>query len=647
MQKEKILLIAVMLVLPLQALSVPNYLTHQGHIIDSTNSPLTGIVEITFSIYDADENGTVLWSEAIDVSFDNGYYTVWLGLDSENALPEDSFNGDARFLSVALGDGEMLPRISVTSVPYALLAAKAEMLSGPVDAIGGISVDGSEVVNSDGIWTGGEVKPSSTGLECSGDSAGALRWNADDGALEVCDGDVWSVVYGGVPIITSIEPNEGSELGGYNAVIQGTNFKNGSIVKFGTVVAESVQFDSTDQLTVVIPVLEPATYNVTILTPSGVTGDLNNGWTSRADEGPVWQTAEGLVATTREDYSQFSVSLSATDAEDDPLTYSVVSGNLPDGIELNENTGELSGDPTDVDSETTSTFTIRATSTFGEVTQYEDRQFSIVVRDPVRVAFDYTGSDQTWTIPDVNSDIWIKMWGAGGGGGDRGGWSYGYNAGAGGYAEGKLTESAGQELTIIVGQGGIKGSTNVTNWLYGGGACHQTTSDNRYGGCGGGRSEVRLGSTSLIIAGGGGGGGSSTGNENNFGGAGGGLEGQEGNTASGTNAGGGTQDAGGAAGTGGNSGEAGSQYRGGRSASNAYGGGGGGGWYGGGGGNYTGGHMAGGGGGSSYIDGVENGNTVAGDQTTTGNEGDSDRSGAGTACGVNCTGGNGRIVIVY
>ena len=653
MKRHLLSVILLMALLPAGVFAVPNYLTHQGRIITSTNTPIAGADSLTFALYAA-EGGSALWSETLDVVFDNGYYTVILGAD--NALPDDIFDGDTRYLGVALGDNaEMAPRIKVASVPYALVAGQAEAVNGEVNAIGGLSVDGNTVIDSDGSWAGdltiqGDLRIPTSSSECTEQLAGGLRWNSDDEFLEFCDGTEWSAISAVAPEPTDLDISQGSQLGGFQVVITGTNFQNGCAVTFGTTDATDVQFDNATQITVTVPELEPGEYDIEVFNPSGKSAIMEGVWTSRADSAPQWQTEGGSLVSLREDITDFSVELSATDDDGDTVTYSVTSGSVPDGMTFDGNTGEISGDPTDVDGEVISTFTVRASSTYTEVTQFEDREFSITIRDATDVVFAYTGSDQNWTVPEGTTTIEVKMWGAGGGGGNRGGWTYGAKGGGGGFAGGIIDVTPGETLTFIVGKGGQKGSEVATGWHYGGGACHHNTSDNRYGACGGGRSEIRRSSTSLIIAGGGGGGGSSRAGENNFGGAGGGTEGQRGNAGyQGGHAGGGTQNAGGVGGTANNGpGEAGTQYQGGRSGNNAYGGGGGGGWYGGGGGGYTEPNgMSGGGGGSSYIVGVTDGVTTGGNWETPGNAGDGDRNGAGSTCGVNCNGSNGIIVVYH
>lgn len=266
--------------------------------------------------------------------------------------------------------------------------------------------------------------------------------------------------------------------------------------------------------------------------------------------------------------------------------------------------------------------------------------------------FEYTGSDQTYTVPEGVTSIRVKMWGAGGGGGHYGGWTYGYPGGGGGYTEADITVTPGQKLFVVVGQGGSNGSVGVQSYSYGGGGPNCGGTDCRYGGQGGGRSAIKIGTEDILTAGGGGGGGATSGNINDeSGGGGGGTTGQTGispsnNAYAGK---GGTQSAGGAAGSGSNIGaSAGQKYIGGRpNTPYSYGGAGGGGYFGGGGGAYTSPYMGGGGGGSSFISGpgVSNGITIAANGSQQAKAADVFNNGAGQGGNPSLNGSNGRVII--
>ena len=112
--------------------------------------------------------------------------------------------------------------------------------------------------------------------------------------------------------------------------------------------------------------------------------------------------------------------------------------------------------------------------------------------------FAYTGADQTFVVPSGATTLQVLMSGAGGGRGTQG-VSTGGNAGLVG---GTLSVTAGETLTIVVGQGGSVGDGGSR---YGGGG--QGGTGYPYGGSGGGRSAIRRAGADIVTAGGGGGGG--------------------------------------------------------------------------------------------------------------------------------------------
>ena len=141
------------------------------------------------------------------------------------------------------------------------------------------------------------------------------------------------------------------------------------------------------------------------------------------------------------------------------------------------------------------------------------------------------GTDQTFVVPAGVNYIFVKMWGAGGGAGRAGGWSYGAHGGGGGHSRGIIPVFPGETLTIVAGRGGL--TVNSTP-QYGGGGYqpNQAADGDKYSGMGGGYAGIFRGAASpttcLMAAGGGGGGGSSTSWTGNDGGAGGGRIGCQG-----------------------------------------------------------------------------------------------------------------------
>lgn len=414
--------------------------------------------------------------------------------------------------------------------------------------------------------------------------------------------------------------------------------------------------------------------------PTGVAGamyfnsDINSirfydgtNWTYIINLEPDFDIAENTVLYDLYDSQRGGFSASFSDLASvlvGVITYSISAGTFPSGLTLNSD-GSISGTPNAVSNDTEYTFTVRATANNISA----DRQFKIKVRAPVTVAtFSYTGGWQSFNVPSTGS-FTAHIWGAGGGGGDPGGWGYGFPGGPGGFTEVSVSASSGTTVHVLVGQGG---------WSY-----------PEYSGGGGGLSGLFTSPTfnnqslAIAIAGGGGGGGSSRSSTPiQAGGFGGGSSGGNGrayydNEASAGK--GGTQSDPGA---GGGGGLAGSGMYGGppdersswvyafggaprQNGSRFLGGGGGGGYYGGGGGDYEEEQeMAGGGGGSGYVGGasgftVTSSNMITAPRATSNSQASAPNesspyygSGAGRGSvgqdyGHQSTGGHGRVVITY
>lgn len=118
--------ILVFLSQPLFA-EIPQLLNYQGRLLDTAGDPVVeGTYAITFSIYDADVEGTVLWTEthpAVLVS--DGLFNILLG--SVTPLPNAVFNDVTRYLGITVGsDAELAPRTRLISSPYAFHSSRAD-----------------------------------------------------------------------------------------------------------------------------------------------------------------------------------------------------------------------------------------------------------------------------------------------------------------------------------------------------------------------------------------------------------------------------------------------------------------------------------------------------------------------------------------
>jgi len=115
------------------ALAVPEVISYQGKLTDNTGTPLEGVQNMTFRLYNNSVGGTELWSETqTGVPITGGIYDVRLG--SVTPLDSNRFAGNAVFLQVEIDNGSdwevLSPRQRLTSTAFAFKSADAEMLGG-------------------------------------------------------------------------------------------------------------------------------------------------------------------------------------------------------------------------------------------------------------------------------------------------------------------------------------------------------------------------------------------------------------------------------------------------------------------------------------------------------------------------------------
>jgi hypothetical protein len=255
--------------------------------------------------------------------------------------------------------------------------------------------------------------------------------------------------------------------------INGANFKSGSIVSIeGAAVTGSrtltTSFVGASQLTAAtnaaaVNYTGGASFDIKVTNPSGLASILSAA--GSIDRDPVWSTSAGNLGTIFDSSRNRSFTVSASDPDGQTITYSVASGSLPTGMSLNSSTGVISGTANAVGSDTTSTFTIRASSTSGSITSNADRSFNIIVRAPVVVSFTSTGSS-SFSVPTGVSSVQVLVVAGGGAGGSATGFESGGGGGAGGVISNtSVPVSPGGSVPVTVGAGGnsINNSPSTTS----------------------------------------------------------------------------------------------------------------------------------------------------------------------------------------
>lgn len=106
----------------------PVLMNYQGCLMKADRTPMAGVQNITFRIFDTPTGGTLIWSRQFPVSIgDDGVFNLILsdGGSSTEASAEESlaeaFGGEIRYFELSVeGYGTVTPRQVITSIPYAL-----------------------------------------------------------------------------------------------------------------------------------------------------------------------------------------------------------------------------------------------------------------------------------------------------------------------------------------------------------------------------------------------------------------------------------------------------------------------------------------------------------------------------------------------
>lgn len=126
--------------------AVPQMLTYQGRLTNSSGAPLTEVVALTFKIYSDSLGTTALWTEVHPtVSVTDGLFTVVLG--SVTPIPGSVFTGAVRWLGIQVDiDAELRPLRPLLSAPDAFQSLRADT-AGIAKSIADNSVTSAKIVN--------------------------------------------------------------------------------------------------------------------------------------------------------------------------------------------------------------------------------------------------------------------------------------------------------------------------------------------------------------------------------------------------------------------------------------------------------------------------------------------------------------------
>jgi hypothetical protein len=270
------------------------------------------------------------------------------------------------------------------------------------------------------------------------------------------------------PAVSSVSPTSvtsGDGTGNYTFTITGTGFTSGTadlINNSGTAIAfDTVTVDSDTQITGVIAKSslpgsgEP--YDVRVTSTTGLRATLEN--QINIDQSPTFNTAAGSLGSMIES-GTFNFTVEAYDPESaGNVTFELQSGSIPAGL-TTSTTHEngvskfiIGGTASAVGSDTTSTFTVRASDAASNTSS---RQFSITVTNGGVTSFTSSG---TFLVPNglTSLDV-LVIAGGGGGGGANAPVGRGGGGGAGGLIYFPSYPVSTGTITVTVGCGGGGGT---------------------------------------------------------------------------------------------------------------------------------------------------------------------------------------------
>ena len=110
----------------------PHLIRYSGSLPPTGTTAAAYVTNLTFSLFSDQQGGSALWTERQNVQVGgNGTYEVLLGSASSDGIPPELFRDNrARWLAITTEDGTELPRVLLTSVPFAAKAFDAETLGG-------------------------------------------------------------------------------------------------------------------------------------------------------------------------------------------------------------------------------------------------------------------------------------------------------------------------------------------------------------------------------------------------------------------------------------------------------------------------------------------------------------------------------------
>ena len=144
-------------------------INYQGRLASSEGTPLDEPVDLKFAIYDALDDGNMIWPANgnpelhEDVNVSDGLFSVGLGNHTNGGIPASAWNGD-RWLQVWVEGEKLNPREQIHSVPIAGMALTAQTadvastVSDGATAQGSLTIGENLYVNNVGHFGNGQLR---------------------------------------------------------------------------------------------------------------------------------------------------------------------------------------------------------------------------------------------------------------------------------------------------------------------------------------------------------------------------------------------------------------------------------------------------------------------------------------------------------
>ncbi len=136
--------------------TVPQKINYQGYLTNAAGEPLTGTIDMTFSLCEQASGGTCSWTESQSLTVNKGIFNVTLGTVNPLSLPFDV----PYYLNIQVAGEQMSARQPLTSVGYAFRAGSADSVA---TATSGNTANSVVMRDASGNFSAGTITASVAG----------------------------------------------------------------------------------------------------------------------------------------------------------------------------------------------------------------------------------------------------------------------------------------------------------------------------------------------------------------------------------------------------------------------------------------------------------------------------------------------------